>query len=127
MRACAVAILAALAAGSGLANEKPVQLKKATGLEKVEAHCGACHSLDYIIMNSRLLTAAAWDAEVAKMINTFGAPIDRADAEVIVKYLKENYGADHHMAVPQRATRRQRPNVESLRDARMWRYYSEPY
>jgi DMSO/TMAO reductase YedYZ molybdopterin-dependent catalytic subunit len=27
---------------------------------------GACHSLDYIVMNSPFLDAAHWDAEVAK-------------------------------------------------------------
>ena len=123
MRACAISILAAVAAGSVLADEKPVELKKAPGLEKVEAHCGSCHSLDYIKMNSPFLAAAAWDAEVAKMINAFAAPINQADAEMIATYLKANYGTDGHMSVPQRATRRKRPNVELRCDAR--RYYSE--
>jgi hypothetical protein len=46
-------------------------------------------------MNSPFLTAAMWDAEVAKMINAFGAPISEADARAIGDYLKANYGADH--------------------------------
>jgi hypothetical protein len=43
-------------------------------------------------MNSAFLNAAGWDAEVAKMINAFGAPIDQADAKAIADYLKSNYG-----------------------------------
>ena len=105
MRAFAIAIVAAITAGSALANEKPVQLKKAPGLAKVEANCGSCHSLDYIVMNSPFLTAAAWDAEVAKMINAFGAPIDQADADIIATYLRTNYGADNHISVEKRAAR----------------------
>jgi sulfite dehydrogenase (cytochrome) subunit B len=34
------------------AEERPVVLKPGLGLDKVEANCGACHSLDYIQMNS---------------------------------------------------------------------------
>jgi len=43
-------------------------------------------------MNSPFLDAARWDAEVAKMIKSFGAPIDPADAKTIGAYLKQNYG-----------------------------------
>jgi hypothetical protein len=43
-------------------------------------------------MNSTFMTGAVWDAEVAKMINPFGAPISESDAKIIVDYLKENYG-----------------------------------
>ncbi len=75
------------------AEEKPVALKKAPGLEKVEANCAACHSLDYIQMNSPFLSPATWDAEVTKMIKAFGAPISDADAAVIADYLKKNYGS----------------------------------
>jgi sulfite dehydrogenase (cytochrome) subunit B len=43
-------------------------------------------------MNAPFLDAAHWDAEVAKMIKAFGAPIDPADAKTIGAYLKQNYG-----------------------------------
>jgi sulfite dehydrogenase (cytochrome) subunit B len=69
-----------------------VHLKQAPGLDVVEGHCGACHSLDYIPMNSPFLNAAQWDEKVAKMIKAFGAPIDPADAKTNGDYLKENYG-----------------------------------
>jgi sulfite dehydrogenase (cytochrome) subunit B len=95
MRALAIALLAALTAAPAAAQEKPVALKKAPGLDKVEANCGACHSLDYIQMNSPFMTSAVWDAEIAKMINVFGAPINEADARAIADYLKANYGAEH--------------------------------
>jgi sulfite dehydrogenase (cytochrome) subunit B len=74
------------------ANEMPVPLKAGAGADKVEGNCSACHSLDYIRMNSPFLNAAGWDAEVAKMINAFGAPINAADAKIIADYLKANYG-----------------------------------
>jgi len=52
----------------------------------------ACHSLAYIPMNSPYLKPAQWDAEVDKMINAMGAPIDPADAQAIKNYLANNYG-----------------------------------
>jgi mono/diheme cytochrome c family protein len=93
MRSIAIAaVMIAVTAGSAAADERSVQLKQAPGLDKVEGNCGGCHSLDYVPMNSPFLSAAAWDAEVAKMINAFGAPIDEADAKIIADYLKSNYG-----------------------------------
>lgn len=92
MRIFAVAIFAAAIALPAAAAEKPVELKKAPGLDKVEAHCTACHSLDYVLTNSPFLNAAGWDAEVTKMIKAYGAPIDAADEKAIADYLKANYG-----------------------------------
>ncbi|MGD9657866.1 MAG: cytochrome c [Methylocystis sp.] len=74
------------------AEEKPVELKAAPGLDKVEANCAACHSLDYIQINSPFLPAEKWDAEVTKMIRVMGAEISEADARAIADYLKQNYG-----------------------------------
>ena len=85
----AFAVMAALAAA---AQEKPVKLKSAPGLDKVEANCSGCHSLDYIPMNSPFLDGAMWNAEVTKMIRAFGAPISDDDAKAIVDYLAKNYG-----------------------------------
>jgi sulfite dehydrogenase (cytochrome) subunit B len=93
MRSIAIAaLMTALTALSSAAEERPVQLKQAPGLDKVEGNCAGCHSLDYVPMNSPFLSPAGWDAEVAKMINAFGAPIDQADAKAIADYLKSNYG-----------------------------------
>jgi mono/diheme cytochrome c family protein len=92
MRTFVIAIFTALIALPAAADENPVQLKKAPGVEKVEANCQACHSLSYIPMNSPFLKPAAWDATINKMIKVMGAPIDAADAKEIADYLKKNYG-----------------------------------
>lgn len=93
MRAILIVLVAAVLAVPALAEEKLIDLKKAPGLDKVEGNCGACHSLDYIQMNSPYPNAALWDAEVTKMIKAFGAPITDADAKDIADYLKKNYGS----------------------------------
>ena len=92
MRTIALAIAAALIAGSAFAAEQEIKLKQGPGLDKVEANCQACHTLAYIPMNSPYLNAAGWDAEVTKMIKAYGAPIDDTDAKAIADYLKKNYG-----------------------------------
>ena len=94
MRTFGFVFTAALIALPALASaEQAIKLKPGAGLDKVEANCAACHSLSYIPMNSPFLTAAGWDATVAKMINALKAPIDSADAKVIADYLKKNYGS----------------------------------
>jgi hypothetical protein len=80
-----------LAAGTAAAQESKVQLKDGPGREKVNA-CLACHSLDYIQMNSRFMDKAGWTASVNKMINAFGAPIAKEDVEPIAAYLAQNDG-----------------------------------
>ena len=67
------------------------ELADAPGREKA-AQCGACHSLDYIRMNSRFLDLAGWTAVVNKMIKAFGAPIPQDDVDAIARYLAEHYG-----------------------------------
>ncbi|HEX9772075.1 MAG TPA: hypothetical protein VGA44_01310 [Steroidobacteraceae bacterium] len=68
-----------------------LELADGPGREKA-APCRACHSLDYIVMNSRFLDVAGWTAVVNKMINAFGAPISKDDADAIARYLAEHYG-----------------------------------
>jgi mono/diheme cytochrome c family protein len=92
MRTIAIAFFAALSATSVSAQEPQIDLKKGPGLDVVQNYCAACHSLDYIQMNSPFPNAALWDAEVTKMIKAFGAPISEADAKTIADYLKKNYG-----------------------------------
>jgi hypothetical protein len=84
-------LIAAMTAIAGLASQAAKKSIAEAG--KVVAHCGgSCHSLDYIQMNGGFLDTAGWNAEVAKMINAFGAQIDQADAKVIAEYLGTNYG-----------------------------------
>jgi sulfite dehydrogenase (cytochrome) subunit B len=93
MHAFKIALLIAVLSTPALAEEKPIALKNAPGLETVQANCGSCHSLDYIQMNSPFLNPTQWDAEVTKMIKAFSAPIDEASAKTIADYLKKNYGS----------------------------------
>jgi sulfite dehydrogenase (cytochrome) subunit B len=92
MRTLTITIVTAVLALPALADEASIALKKAPGLDKVQANCGTCHSLDYIQMNSPFMNAATWDAEVTKMIKAYGAPISDADAAAIKDYLEANYG-----------------------------------
>ena len=85
-------IAAAMAGGIALAQERRVDLKDGPGRAKVEANCASCHSLDYIQGNSPFMNRAVWDAEVAKMIKAYGAPISDTDAKEIADYLAKNYG-----------------------------------
>jgi hypothetical protein len=80
-----------LFAGAAAAQESKVVLKDGPGRDKAQA-CVACHSLDYIQMNSRFLDKAGWTASINKMINVFGAPIAKDDVEPIAEYLAANYG-----------------------------------
>ena len=86
-----VAAIAALLAGSAVAQESKVILKDGPGKDKA-MQCLACHSLDYIQMNSRFLDRAGWTASINKMINAFAAPIPKADVEAIAGYLADQYG-----------------------------------
>ena len=92
MRTIILAFVAALIALPAMADEQTITLKKAPGVDKVEANCQACHSLAYIPMNSPFLNAGGWDGEVTKMIKVMGAPINDADAKAIKDYLTKNYG-----------------------------------
>ncbi len=105
MRAFVVGVFTIVLASAAFADEKPVQLKQGTGLAAVEGHCGACHSLDYIEMNSPFLTGAAWETEVNKMVKAFGAPIESADVKTIAEYLKRNYSVDADVATGSGAAR----------------------
>jgi len=93
MRTFAIAFIAAMIGMPALADDQPIQLKKADGVDKVEANCQACHTLAYIPMNSKFLNAAGWNAEVTKMVKAYGAPIDDGDAKAIADYLAKNYGS----------------------------------
>ena len=92
-RILALASVAALAAASlAFAGEEKVKLKDGPGLDKVRNNCVACHSLDYIPLNSPFLDAKGWEATVTKMQKAYGAPIKPEDVAPIAQYLAANYG-----------------------------------
>jgi hypothetical protein len=86
-----ITLFALVLAGSAAAQEAKIVLKDGPGKDKA-MQCAACHSLDYIQMNSRFLDKAGWTASINKMINAFGAPIAKEDVEPIASYLEQNYG-----------------------------------
>ncbi|MEK0086019.1 cytochrome c [Benzoatithermus flavus] len=85
-------LIGLLLARPALAGEDTITLEDGQGREVVEQNCAACHSLDYIVMNSPFLDRVKWEATVKKMIGTYGAPIAAEDADTIVGYLAAHYG-----------------------------------
>ena len=93
MKSTFLAAAIVLAAAAAYAEEQEVTLKDAPGREVVEDNCAACHSLDYVRINSPFMDRKMWQAEVNKMINVMGAPIELTDAAAIIDYLVKNYGS----------------------------------
>ena len=91
LRAPLLLALLLLAAPAG-AEERAIALADGPGRDLVEQNCGSCHSLDYIRINAPFPDAKLWEAEVAKMVNAFGAPIDGKDTKPIAEYLTTHYG-----------------------------------
>lgn len=73
------------------ADNSMAALKAGPGLKTVQAHCGVCHSTDYIVRQPHK-SAKDWQAEVTRMIAAFGASIPKSDEGVIAKYLATAYG-----------------------------------
>jgi hypothetical protein len=88
VRAFGLALVALLVARGAMA---AAMLKPGPGEGATAAACSACHTSDYIVMNSTFLTAEAWKLEVTKMRSAFGALIDDANATEIETYLAANY------------------------------------
>jgi hypothetical protein len=85
------ALLLMLIAAPAMAQEK-IQLKPGPGHDTTASSCSVCHTLAYIPMNSVFLNKSQWKAEVSKMRNAFGAPIDDQMEAEIVDYLAAAYG-----------------------------------
>jgi len=92
MRTSVIAAATLTLACSAMATEGGFKLKEAPGLTQVQANCVACHSLDYVQLNSRFLDRKGWEAEVNKMVKVYGAPVKDADVPAIVDYLTREYG-----------------------------------
>ena len=85
--------LAALALGAAAqADESSVTLAQGEGVERVQASCAICHSLDYIVMNSPFQDRTGWEKTVTKMVKVMGAPLTPEDTVAIVDYLDRHYG-----------------------------------
>jgi len=68
-----------------------VSLPPGPGRALVEAHCSACHSLDYITTQPPGLGADHWRKSVEKMVTIHGAEIPEGDRAVIEAYLARTY------------------------------------
>ena len=68
----------------------PPDLEAGEGREAVASNCSTCHSTRYITMQPPL-PAAAWEAEVNKMINAFGLDVPLETKPVIIHYLQTHY------------------------------------
>ncbi len=90
MRPAVILLLAV--SGAAVAGEDSIELKEGAGRALAEANCVACHSLDYIQMNSPFLDRKGWEASVNKMVKVMGAPVKEDDARAIVDYLSATYG-----------------------------------
>ena len=88
----ASAALLVAAAAVAWAGEEKVKLKDGPGLDKVRQNCIACHSLDYIPLNSPFLDQKGWEATVVKMQKAYGAPVPQQDVAPIATYLATYYG-----------------------------------
>lgn len=66
------------------------ELAEGAGRAETQIYCSTCHTPRYITMQPPL-PATTWDAEVQKMVKTFGATISEADAQKIAQYLHEHY------------------------------------
>ena len=87
-----ILLLSLLIAAPAWADESAIKLKEGAGRELVEKSCVACHSLDYIPLNSPFLDRKGWEASVTKMIKAMGASIAAEDVPGLVDYLVRNYG-----------------------------------
>jgi sulfite dehydrogenase (cytochrome) subunit B len=63
----------------------------AAGFQAAQENCLTCHSADYVAMQPPKKGQAFWDAEVAKMIKVYRAPIAEEQAKAIAAYLGAAY------------------------------------
>ena len=80
-----------LAVGCAQAVAAPPSPRPGSGEELTGTQCVACHTADYIVMNSVFLTSAQWQTEVARMRTVFGASMDDSTAAAIAAYLAAHY------------------------------------
>jgi sulfite dehydrogenase (cytochrome) subunit B len=89
---------AALAAPENYALPEPTAQFKAppdaghaAGFQAAQENCQTCHAADYVAMQPPRKGQAFWDAEVAKMVKVYHAPIEAEQAKAIAAYLGATY------------------------------------
>lgn len=71
--------------------------KTAPGVEVVQANCLTCHSTEYV-SSQPPMPRKFWEANVKKMKEKFGAPIQDAQVAALVDYLTATYGVPEKAA-----------------------------
>lgn len=64
-----------------------------------QANCTSCHSSRYIT-NQPNFPRKVWEAEVTKMVKSYGAPIDEEKQKLIVDYLMSVRGTPDQAPAP---------------------------
>ncbi len=101
-RTAILGLAAALAFSIASVSAKPLTIelpadtatfKPGPNLDTVQGNCASCHSPDYVVTQPRDVKdkKAFWTVEVNKMINLYGAPIQKDDVPKIVEYLSTSY------------------------------------
>lgn len=62
------------------------QFPEGAGKAEFVSYCGICHSLRYVTVQPDF-PRKTWEAEVHKMVEKYGAPIDSVNGQKIVDYL----------------------------------------
>lgn len=63
------------------------------GYRVAQQKCGICHSADYVSYQPPDMTQAQWTAEMIKMRQAYGAPLDDEDVKILGAYLAAAYGS----------------------------------
>jgi cytochrome c5 len=64
----------------------PGEITPGPNVQVYEKNCLLCHTARYVSMQPRF-PKTAWQNEVKKMVDVYGAPIPEADQALIVEYL----------------------------------------
>lgn len=77
--------------------------KPAPGSDLANAHCLACHSVEYV-QTQPPKPLDFWTAEVKKMREKYGAPFPEEVSPELADYLARNYGTETNRPAPVSAT-----------------------
>jgi len=98
----AIGLVAGLTAVAVTAQSGPIALPPDTsglrpsdlpGYQVAQQKCGICHSADYVSYQPPGMTQAQWTAEMTKMRQAYGAPLDDAEVRMLGAYLAVAYGS----------------------------------
>jgi len=76
-----LAMGATFAARAAAGASEPTELKEGPAHDLTVGRCLICHSLEYIPMNAPAMNRAAWQKNMDKMRQRFGAPITDEEAK----------------------------------------------